>query len=160
MYVFLDTEFTNFVQRQLISIGLVSLDGKHTFYKEVKHYCPSICSEFVKDTVIPLLSCTPETMIPLRDISALLRDWFLRLDSDNVTVIVDHEFDLEQLRNLLGEIPEWIELANIGYFLDDTAFEQFFKDNNLKQHHALNDAMANRHAFLIAQAEYMKNQKV
>ena len=149
MKVFLDTEFTDFKNRGLISIGLVSICGEHSFYKEAQDFDQSMCSDFVKEIVIPLLSRDPGIMIPLPEIRALLLDWFIRLESDEVTVIFDHDYDWEQLSNLLGEIPDWIKPSNIGYTLDEKAFEQFFTDNSLKQHHALNDAMANRHAFLV-----------
>jgi len=35
MLIFLDTEFTDFIDCELISIGMVSEDGQHAFYAEV-----------------------------------------------------------------------------------------------------------------------------
>jgi len=65
MLVFLDTEFTDFVRPDLISLALVSEDGRE-FYAERTDYYTTRCSDFVKETVLPLLgrvpdaACTPE----------------------------------------------------------------------------------------------------
>lgn len=159
MILFLDTEFTNLHRRQLISIGMASLCGQHTFYREVQGYNFSICSEFVKEVVLPQLTRNPDVMMPLSDIRASLLDWLNQFSENPVKVAVDHEYDWELFRNLLGEVPNWITMANIGYSTDDIAFEKFFRDHNLKQHHALNDALANRYGFLVAQAEFQKNRQ-
>lgn len=55
-HVFLDCEFTNFDQPKLISIALVTEDGKHSFYAELTDtYKYADCSEFVIENVLPLL---------------------------------------------------------------------------------------------------------
>ncbi len=38
MLIFLDTEFTDFIDCDLISIGMVSEDGRHFFYAEREDY--------------------------------------------------------------------------------------------------------------------------
>ena len=58
MLVFLDTEFTNFVRPDLISIALVSEDGRE-FYAERTDYRHADCSDFVRQTVQPLLGRVP-----------------------------------------------------------------------------------------------------
>lgn len=57
MLVFIDTEFTDFVNPQLISIGMVADSGEE-FYAEVP-FSDDRCSEFVRETVIPLLNQYP-----------------------------------------------------------------------------------------------------
>ena len=54
MLIFLDTEFTDFARPDLISLALVSEDGRE-FYAERTDYDPERCSEFVRETVLPLL---------------------------------------------------------------------------------------------------------
>jgi hypothetical protein len=54
MLVFLDTEFTDFVRPELISIALVAEDGRE-FYAERTDYRHDDCSDFVRETVLPLL---------------------------------------------------------------------------------------------------------
>lgn len=156
MMVFLDTEFTNLHRRQLISIGLVSLCGRHSFYREVQGYNFSICSDFVKEAVLPHLKKNPDEIQPMSGVRASLLEWLKLFSGNPLTVAVDHIYDWELFRNLLGEVPDWITMADIGNSVDNIAFEVFFRDHNLKQHHALNDALANRHGFLVAQAEFQK----
>jgi hypothetical protein len=47
MLVFLDTEFTDFLNCDLISIGMVSEDGQHELYAERSDYEASLCNSFV-----------------------------------------------------------------------------------------------------------------
>ena len=58
MLVFLDTEFTSFVRPDLISIGLVAEEGRE-FYAERTDYRKDDCSDFVRETVLPLLGRVP-----------------------------------------------------------------------------------------------------
>lgn len=51
--VFLDTEFTDFFEPKLISLGLVAASGEEC-YVEVE-FPISECSEFVRDVVILLM---------------------------------------------------------------------------------------------------------
>lgn len=58
--VFFDTEFTHLKpiidESSLISIGLVTEDGKRSFYAEINDsYSLEDCSDFVKQIVLPLL---------------------------------------------------------------------------------------------------------
>lgn len=56
MLYFIDTEFTDLAKDcSLLSIGVVSEDGKSSFYGEVKNYEESKCSDFVKKTILPTL---------------------------------------------------------------------------------------------------------
>lgn len=50
--VFLDTEFSNFIETDLISIGMVAQTGEE-FYAEVP-YPDAACSPFVREVVVPL----------------------------------------------------------------------------------------------------------
>ena len=52
MLIFLDTEFTAFMRPDLISIALVSEDGRE-FYAERTDYRQADCSDFVRATVLP-----------------------------------------------------------------------------------------------------------
>ena len=47
MIVFLDTEYTDPIQIDLISIGMVSEDGRAEFYAERNDYRASDCNDFV-----------------------------------------------------------------------------------------------------------------
>lgn len=52
--LFIDTEFTDFYDSQLISIGIVADTGEE-FYMESTDFLPHRCNDFVEETVIPLL---------------------------------------------------------------------------------------------------------
>ncbi len=60
MLLFLDTEFTDFIDIDLISIGLVSEDGSATFYAERNDYRREAASDFVRVAVLPHLEQQPE----------------------------------------------------------------------------------------------------
>jgi hypothetical protein len=58
MLVFLDTAFTDFVRPNLISLALVSEDGRE-FYAERTDCHRDACGDFVRETVVPLLGRVP-----------------------------------------------------------------------------------------------------
>ena len=91
MLVFLDTEFTDFVRPDLISIALVSEDGRE-FYAERTDYRRADCSDFVRKTVLPLLGRMPDVECDRADLSHRLRGWFDQL-SEPAIVIYDFEKD-------------------------------------------------------------------
>lgn len=91
MLVFLDTEFTDFVRPDLISIALVSEDGQ-AFYAERTDYCHADCSDFVRQTVQPLLGRVPGAACSRSELTGRVRDWFTRL-SEPATIIFDNEWD-------------------------------------------------------------------
>lgn len=53
MLVFVDSEFIDFVQMDLISIALVAEDGRE-FYAERTDYRRDDCSDFVRVAVLPM----------------------------------------------------------------------------------------------------------
>ncbi len=52
MHVFVDCEFTDFLECELISLALVA-DGGREFYGECSEYDLTNCSEFVRVAVLP-----------------------------------------------------------------------------------------------------------
>ncbi len=70
MLVFLDTEFTDLVDSELISIGMVSEDGQRVLYLEISDFDPSKCSPFVQDGILPLLSRTEDVTVPRDELPA------------------------------------------------------------------------------------------
>ena len=56
MIIFFDTEFTSLhVKSKLISIGLISEDGREFYAEMTDTYLISHCSDWVKENVLPLL---------------------------------------------------------------------------------------------------------
>ena len=97
MYYFLDTEFTDFKNSQLISLGMVSLDGKNEFYVEVEHDV-SKRSAFVSDTIVPLLN---QYFFNPDEASEKLNKWLDLINDGRMEVIYDYGLDAVHFSNLL-----------------------------------------------------------
>ena len=62
MLIFIDTEFTDFFDPKLISIGMVADSGEE-FYAEVL-FPDAACSAFAREAVIPLLKPISACVLP------------------------------------------------------------------------------------------------
>lgn len=78
MRVFVDIEWENETTRELVSLALVTQDGRHRFYAE-RTPLPKAPSTFVREVVYPLLERGPSAL-PDRAFSKELRV-FLRFSS-------------------------------------------------------------------------------
>lgn len=76
MLIFLDTEFTDFIDCDLISIGMVTEDGRHLFYAERSDYRRDWENEFVKGAVLPYLGKRPEAICTRDELRLRLWAWF------------------------------------------------------------------------------------
>src|SRR5512139_339576 len=100
MYIFCDTEFTDFRNMDMISVGLVTEDGQHEFYAELTDYRVEYQSDFVKQVVVPLLN-------PLKygDERSVVRQrvctWIDELPGTSVTFVVDYMGDWQLIKQLL-----------------------------------------------------------
>lgn len=75
---FIDIEFTDWKDRQLISIAIVSEDGKE-FYGECSDFHLPACNAFVQATVLPQLGSFPDRSMPTSLLALELRDWLLAI---------------------------------------------------------------------------------
>lgn len=145
--IFIDTEFTDFVDRHLISLGMAAETGED-FYKEVP-YPTTACSEFVREVVVPLLEKTPPTQCE----HAQLRDQILAwLDivrgNKEIEICFDYQADWDLFINAMDyRVPKWCKSRNIAGNIDELLLSSFHKERGLPEHHALYDAQANRYAF-------------
>ncbi len=152
MRIFIDTEFTDHAQPDLISIGMAAEGGK-TFYAELLDYRYEACTHFVREEVIPLLGRIPDAACTTHELANRLFVWFASLP-EPATVFYDFETDRRLLENsFLGEAP-----GNLcGYNLVD---HKIFRHPAYKlgevltysaarpTHHALADAQALREGYL------------
>jgi len=154
MLIFIDTEFTDFKNPELISIGLVTDDGEHDFYAELPVNLAK-CNDFVLTTVLPQLGKVAGAQCAIDKLDDRLRTWLSKFeDRAPVTICFDYSGDWHLLcRAMNYEIPEWIAMKNIYAYIDPLLYQTFFIDNQLTDHHALNDAKANRHAYDASKAE-------
>jgi hypothetical protein len=153
MLIFLDTEFTDFKNRELISIGLITEDGLHEFYAERTDFNYEYCSDFVRSAVWAQLGEFPEAKVKKDELAQRLQQWLINLPYE-LTIACDSLIDWELMRNALsGIIPTNI----IGYYdlrpmLDSLIFNQtvdkYHEDLKRPYHHALHDARASRLGWL------------
>lgn len=149
MRLFLDTEFTDFIDPEMISIGIVSEDGRE-FYAECNDFDRRKCSDFVKMAVLPLLGMEPAIVGTEEEIGVLLRAWLKQFDQ--IQVCVDYSVDFELFRYLVRdpftlEIPQSCHGCNIWNEISEDDIERYWEVNGRNAHHALHDARANRFAF-------------
>lgn len=152
MIVFLDTEFTDFAQHDLISLALVAEDGCE-FYAERTDYYTTRCSEFVQETVLPLLGRVPDAACTQSELTNRVREWFKQLP-EPATVIFDYEWDWRLLAvAMLGRphnkppgdfaTPRYLD----SYAITHPVFERALNNTYTQDwppHHALADARALR----------------
>ncbi|MDP9154866.1 MAG: 3'-5' exoribonuclease [Pseudomonadota bacterium] len=145
--VFIDTEFTNFADRDLISIALVCDDGRE-FYGERSDYSRHACSEFVIREVLPQLGHEPQKVFPYGELAALVRLWLGQFFSaPNPRICFDDAGDWELLVELVGEIQSFWEAERVTDRISEAKTEDYFAQHG-GRHHALHDARANRAAFV------------
>ncbi len=147
MRVFIDTEFTDLVDMDLISIGLVADNGSE-FYGERSDFDLAKCNEFVRSEVLPILNRDPAAVFTGAGLSAAVGSWLDQLASKNPVICYDFFGDFVLLQELLGgAMPAWLKSANVLANIDQAERGRFFQSSALPSHHALNDARANRQAF-------------
>ncbi len=154
MILFFDTEFTDFLDIELISIGLVSEDGHHIFYAERSDYRAVACSEFVRQAVVPLLGKWPDRIFTREALSRDLYSWLASLHG-RVILACDSAHDRDLLLDALeGELPTNVlarPLSLASYHTDpvfNAAESKYFQDNGVTRHHALHDALGLRAGWL------------
>lgn len=149
MRIFLDTEFTDFIDCELISIGLVSEDGRE-FYAERNDFNLARCNHFVQEAVLPLLGKGATIVGTEEEVAVALKAWLAPFDQ--VELCFDYEMDFELFYYLARDpdtlvIPERIKGHNIKREIDERDIERYWQENGRKAHHALHDARANLYAF-------------
>ena len=92
MRLFLDTEFTDFQQPRLISVGLVCEDGHACYCALADGWHPSLCSPFVRETVLPLLNLE-DALTRAEARTGMLR-WLAALGAPKLRIIADAAIDL------------------------------------------------------------------
>lgn len=179
--IYLDFEFSDFVHREIISIGVITddplIDG--VFYMENANESKKFTSEWVKLNVYPLLDNISQCNI--NQLSARLWGWLEDLPCDQIQVVVDYKGDYDLLIELLDDkhpklnenpifIFDSITASAIAYsigrscsakdLLSDAKnyyfgeFDGWFVDNQLPQHNAINDACAIKDTFEKTIAEF------
>jgi hypothetical protein len=144
---FIDTEFTDFKDSRLISVAIVSEDGRE-FYGECSDFELPRCNDFVRAVVLPQLGQFPGRSMPLARIRDELQAWLLAVATKPKPVLCyDSERDYELLTGLLGgPLPRGWKHENVLLKIDRERWTQYIAVHG-GEHHALYDARANAFAF-------------
>jgi len=158
MLIFMDTEFTDFINTEVLSIGLVTSDAKHEFYAERTDYEIKMCSEFVRFEIIPLFD--KSGFVGTKEkIGLKLAEWLRNLPYTDLIIVIDYHADWQILADLLiGRVPmklnrNPIYLQNITDFASRECIvgcEEYFEEIDKRRHHSLVDAKSNRNGWLRA----------
>ena len=159
MLIFFDTEFTDLcIDPRLISIGLVSEDGRE-FYAELSDtYVPKDCGAFTQEGVLPLLQ-GGDALMTSDTLTLRLGNWLESFDQPVKLSTDSISWDwpwIPELFSIPGTWPENLDgkpallhdliESNFSELLVEKVFENHVP--KLRRHHALDDAKANRLAWL------------
>jgi len=154
MRVYLDTEFTQFTQPQLISIGLVADSGRE-FYAVMKSFPVRKCSAFVREVVLPIIEHWPSTTLDRSELRQSLKQW-LNEAAEPLEIVCDFATDAELLIELIdGERNHALRQFNIASVavlsvtqceqITDAVDSYFTVPRQWPRHHALEDVRALRY---------------
>lgn len=161
--IFFDCEFTDLSSSaSLISAGFITQSGD-PFYVELSGYTEDCCNDFVKATVLPLLSLPK---ISTADFYVLLTDWLSNLGG-GFLFIADSDWDQKILTKAFASLgqaipdnwrfqktPDNFTSGMQRRLFDDEMAAYFLRHPDQKPHHALADACAIRDAYLRAESGY------
>ncbi|UCV28138.1 hypothetical protein [Ferribacterium limneticum] len=161
--LFFDCEFTDLSSSaSLISAGFITQSGDH-FYAELSDYEEDACNDFVKATVLPLLSLSP---ISTADFLSSLTDWLRNLGGDFL-FIADSNWDQKILNKTFTSLgktmpgnwrfqktPDNFTNGTQRNLFNDEMAAFFLRHPDQKPHFALSDARAIRNAYLRAESGY------
>ena len=139
LLLFFDTEFTHFIDIDLISIGVVSQHG-HEFYAENADYQKTWCSDFVNSVALPKLQ-GGEYAMPYPQLQVKIQSWISALLENHASVlfVYDYASDWDLLIDLLTDYPQKDKVKGKKEDVSDLA-ELSFLGEHPNQHHALFDA--------------------
>lgn len=119
MKIFIDTEFTDFIDCHLISIGAVTEDGRE-FYAEVTDYPKEAASNFVKANIIPLLGqpADPYFKGTFNEVSARFGSWIDELKTP-MEICIDYSTDWDFAVALLEDLwPSNLDTQCVNIYAD------------------------------------------
>lgn len=154
MLIFLDTEFTDSLDCDLISIGMVSENGQFEFYVERSDYRTDWCNSFVHAAVVPQLGRSGPAL-NRKQLAMRLAEWFATLPR-NIVVACDSFSDWELLLDVLdGARPANLTgRYDLRVHSESPEFQHAvvrYHEHAGPWHHALHDARANRQGWLALQ---------
>jgi len=145
LWVFIDSEFSSLQDPKLLSFGASCADGR-SFYAEIQASGPLVNSSFVEQNVLPLLECNAR---PRNEVAQGFVQWLLECASGRrIRLVSDSGYDRWALGELLGceDLPEAMTWQRVPIAYSE--LDRLCAELRLRRHHALDDALALRHAIL------------
>ena len=141
MRLFVDCEFTDFIDCDLVSLALVANDGRE-FYGERSDFEQASCSAFVREAVLPQLGQFPERVFTREALRTALLAWLAQFAGEPARVLCfDYGGDWDLFVDLVGEVPSGWQACHVGAAIDIVRLEAYFLAHG-GRHHALHDARA------------------
>ncbi len=177
MIVFLDTEFTDLLNPELLSLGLVTLDGRELYAEldlttDIGKARLKASSDFVRyGGVLDFWGLVPGATGTEWEMGRRTGEWLLGLAAEfgtKVEVAFDYGMDYELLEYAVRDAGLWDQVREVvipvnvnsitGTITGELAAEECFRElgkrcgRGLKRHHALADALALRAAYIDVKA--------
>lgn len=171
--VFLDTQFTDFIQPELLSLGLVAQDGRE-FYVELDLMTEEgasrrkSASNLVLSGVLDMWGLVPGAAATELEMGRRTGEWVLALSTEtraSIRVAFDYSTDYELMENAIRDAGLWDRVREVVVPVDvsaltrttagELAAEECFAElrtRGLRRHHALADAHALAAAYKKAAA--------
>lgn len=177
MITFLDTEFTDFLNPELLSLGLVTIDGRELYVEldlstEAGKARAKASGNFVRGGVLDLWGLVPGAAGTELEIGRLTGEWLLGLAEESGTRIevafdygVDYELMEYAIRDsgLWDRVREVVSPVNVGVrtgTIDgELAAEECYRElgkRGLRWHHSLADALPLRAAYMAVKERALK----
>jgi hypothetical protein len=169
MIVFLDTEFTSLLHPELLSIGLVTLDGRELYVEldlttDIGKARVKASTDFVRyDGVLDFWGLIPDSTLIEHEMGVRVGEWLLKLATDSgthVEIAFDYSMDYELMEYAIRDSGLWervrevVSPVNVSRITDtidgELAAEESYRElsqRGLFRHHALADAWALRSAY-------------
>lgn len=178
MICFLDTEFTDLLAPELLSIGLVTLDGQEHYVEldlagEDGQRRHAKSSEFVREVVLDYWGTVPGAACQPQEMGRRTGDWLLKAASRTgrrIEVAFDYHADYALLEQVIRDAGMWDAVRDVvspvnvdcltGTIDGELAAQEIFQallHRGLGRHHALADALALRAAYLAAKGVNLSN---
>lgn len=150
VYIFFDTEFTQLShEAKLISVGLISEDGRE-FYAELSDtWRLDDCSEFVRGEVLPHLE-GGVALMTLAELCLRMGNWLESLEEPISLVTDAPTWDWPWLGYIFDEkylVPANLEDFPVFFSPTESGLALVRRHGCFRSHHALDDARALRLAW-------------
>lgn len=174
---FLDTEFTTLLNPELLSLGLVTLDGREHYAEldlttDTGKVRVKASADFVRAGVLDMWGLIPESACTEWEMGRRTAKWLLALAAESgtrVEVAFDYSTDYELMEYAIGDSGLWGRVREVvspvnvnlltgnivGEFKAEVCYREISK-RGLKRHHALADALALRAAYVAVKELALK----